>query len=296
MPAAPGAPDLQALFLPSKNGTGQRFALYHRPPGPRPVSTVLFIHALADEMNKSRRMVAMAARTLARAGHAVLQIDLFGCGDSSGDSGEATWSQWIDDVRDAADWLAARHDGAPLIVWGHRAGCLLAARLAADRPAMLLFWQPAVDGKAVLTQLLRLRLAAGLQPETAAPKVDSRALRAEWLAGQAVLIAGYEVSPALAAGLEASTLAAPATPTRSAWLEVGTREPSTLTPASEGALARWRAAGHAVHAEAVNGPAFWQTQEIEDAPALLAATLAAVDWLLVSKTPGGTPAIQEVAT
>ncbi|MBK8384562.1 MAG: hypothetical protein IPL11_02315 [Candidatus Accumulibacter sp.] len=41
--------------------------------------------------NKSWRIVPLQARALATAGYAVLQIDLMGCGDSSGDFGDATW-------------------------------------------------------------------------------------------------------------------------------------------------------------------------------------------------------------
>ena len=43
------------------------------------------VKAWAEEMNKARRMAALQARLLAENGYAVLQIDLHGCGDSSGD-------------------------------------------------------------------------------------------------------------------------------------------------------------------------------------------------------------------
>lgn len=52
----------------------------------------------------------------------MLQIDLRGCGDSSGDLGDATWPDWIDDVVRAAHWLRARYT-APLWHWGLRSGC-----------------------------------------------------------------------------------------------------------------------------------------------------------------------------
>jgi alpha/beta superfamily hydrolase len=43
---------------------------------------------LAEELNKSRHVAAAQARAFAAAGYSVLQIDLYGCGDSSGDFGE----------------------------------------------------------------------------------------------------------------------------------------------------------------------------------------------------------------
>jgi hypothetical protein len=60
------------------------------------------------------------------------------------------------------------------------------------------------------------------------------------------------------------------------WLEVSTRAPATLLPATQRAVDEWMAAGHQVFTEVVEGPAFWQTQEIETAPALVSASLGAV--------------------
>ncbi len=49
-------------------------------------------------MNKSRRMAALQARAFAAMGFGVLQIDLFGCGDSSGDFSDARWDIWKQDL------------------------------------------------------------------------------------------------------------------------------------------------------------------------------------------------------
>ncbi|MEP6965262.1 MAG: hydrolase 2, exosortase A system-associated, partial [Polaromonas sp.] len=119
-------------------------------------------------MNKSRRMAALQARALAGAGFDVLQIDLLGCGDSSGDFGDATWQSWVSDVVQACHWLQNRsdmHDAgstpAQLWLWGLRAGCLLAVEAARQlkRPCNFLFWQPPASGKTLLQQFLRLKVA-----------------------------------------------------------------------------------------------------------------------------------------
>ncbi len=263
-------------------------------------------------MNKSRRMVAMAARALAAAGFAVLQIDLLGCGDSSGDLCDASWAAWLDDTCQGADWLHTRYPG-PLWLWGERAGCLLAAaalpRVVAARAEAtakagtesaathLLFWQAQTQGKLVLQQFLRLKMASQIQqgqpeidaahdpatapraPGKAPGKGITEALQADLAQGRFVDVAGYRVGPALAQGLAAATLVQPAPAalgSRLLWLELSSRVPATLLPASVPALAKWQAAGYAVTSAVVAGPPFWQTVEIEDAPALVQATVALV--------------------
>jgi exosortase A-associated hydrolase 2 len=274
----PGA--LQAFFLPGPGPAGgHRMAVLRLPQG-QPRGAVLHVPAFAEELNKSRRMVALASRALSDAGYAVLQMDLHGCGDSSGEFADTSWDQWLADVTAAADWLRARHDGE-LWLWGLRAGCLLAAEAARHLPGpqRLLLWQPQTSGRQVLQQFLRLKMAGQMQQ--GASKGVTEALRRELDAGQVVDIAGYQLGPALARGLEAATLQPPpaggsGADNRLVWLEVTSREPLALLPAAAAPLAQWRDAGHAVQAHAVAGPPFWQTLEIEEAPALVDASVAAV--------------------
>jgi hypothetical protein len=76
--------------------------------------------------------------------------------------------------------------------------------------------------------------------------------------------------------MEAATLAPPPRASRVAWLEVTGVESPELLPASRATIEHWRAAAWQVDAASVAGPAFWQTTEIEDAPALLERTMQAV--------------------
>lgn len=239
---------------------------------------VLHVPAFAEELNKSRRMVALAARALSDAGYAVLQIDLHGCGDSSGELSDTSWEQWLADVGAAAAWLRERHAGE-FWFWGMRAGCLLAAQAAASGPGprRLLLWQPQPSGKQALQQFLRLKMAN--QMHQGATKGVTESLRRELESGGCVDVAGYRLGSALTRGLEAATLDAPASSTdedRLVWLEVSTREPAVLLPASAAPLAQWRATGQAVSAAAVPGPSFWQTIDIEEAPALIELTVSSV--------------------
>lgn len=262
----------EAFFLPVADG--QRFCLYH-PPAGRPRSALLYLHPFAEEMNKARRMAALAARQLAERGCAVLQVDLHGCGDSSGDFGDATWQGWLQDVCDARAWLGERCE-APLRLWGLRAGCLLAAEAAIrlDEPVGFLFWQPVVSGRQFLQQFLRLKLAGEMLGGEA--KGVTAALKRQLAGGQPVEIAGYTLSAGLTHGLEAAELRPPARASDVLWLEVSMRDEAALPPASEKCIGQWRSAGCRVTAEIAPGPAFWQTAEIEEAPALSQATLAAL--------------------
>ncbi len=291
---------VRSFFLPAE--PGQRLCLYHPPDGP-PRGQVLLMHAFAEELNKTRRMAALQARALAREGYAVLQIDLLGCGDSSGDFADATWEAWLRDLTLARAWLRAQMPPGgpvPLWLWGVRAGCLLAADLARAlaEPCHLLLWQPGfLSGRQQLQQFLRLRLAADLLAQTSASaKGAMQALQNEIAAGHSLDIAGYTLTPALANGLAHSTLepapAARASTAHLVWLEVAAvpRESDQVGPAATRALHAWQQAGWQVQARTVQGPAFWQTVEAEEAPALLAATQAALATVAApNATAGGMP-------
>ncbi len=269
-------PPFEAFYLsgPADSG-GQRFCIYHAAHGADLKGLVLYVQPFAEEMNKSRRMAAIQARALAAAGFGVLQMDLLGCGDSSGDFSDATWQHWVQDLLHAAQWLQNKGD-APLWFWGLRGGCLLAvaAAMQLKQPSQFVFWQATPSGKTHSQQFLRLKMASELQGGQA--KAVMEALRASLDAGQSVEVAGYGISAPLAKGLETAKLFMPEQSRRLIWLEVSNREDAALMPASETVLGEWATAGCEVHSEIVRGPAFWQTTEIEDAPRLIDATLAAM--------------------
>ena len=228
-------------------------------------------------MNRARRMAALQARTLANAGFDVLQIDLLGCGDSSGDFAEATWASWLVDVSLGYQWLRTQTT-APLTLWGLRAGCLLAASAAVDLPETpnLIFWQPVISGKQHWQRFVRLKIAAELS--SGQTKGVAEQIKQQLAAGHAVEIAGYKVSPALAERLQNAELIPPAGYSgRVAWLELSSRENATLPPLHQSRIEQWRDAKVTVDARMINGPAFWQNAEIEEAPELLAETLAVLE-------------------
>ena len=270
----------EPFFL--KMEDGQRFCLYH-PPAGRCRGAVLYVHPFAEEMNRTRRMAALGARALAASGHAVLQIDLAGCGDSSGDFGDARWALWKADLAAGARWLRGRFDG-PLRLWGLRLGALLAldyAREARHPVDGLLLWQPVLTGSNHLTQFLRLRLAGAMlaegEPSASAPG-STQALRKALHDGEVLEIAGYDLHPQLAAALDALApldAAAPACPVD--WIEAITGSNQGPAPGAARAAAAWQGKGIDLRLHPVACAPFWSTSEITENAAWVEATVLALE-------------------
>ena len=273
---------MEAFFLATGHETGERFCLFHAPPpGTRVLGGVVYIHPFAEELNRSRRMAALQARAFAAAGFAVLQMDLYGCGDSSGDFADASWEHWVGDVAMARDWLLHKTGHVPWL-WGLRTGCLLATevvRRGGDHPANLLFWQPVVSGRQHLNQFLRLKLAADLVQSTRGN--SSAPLAAQLAAGQTVEVAGYSLSQPLASGLELANLDGIPMGSHVACIELAATigadiKPATNTPALAKQVIRWQAAGCVCVTQCLDGAPFWQAVEVELSPTLIEASLAVV--------------------
>lgn len=252
----------EAFFLSGRSGA--LFCLAHHPEG-RPRGAVLLVQPFAEEANKARSALVAVARECAAAGYLALIGDVGGCGDSGGDFGDALWSDWIADLEDFAAWLVERSGGA-LVLIGLRLGALLASAalgrgLAADA---LLALAPLASGKLALTQFLRLGAAAELG-EDPGSRLDTRAWRARLAAGKSVEVAGYSLSPGLAAAIEAAAFSPPET-VRLGWVEIGSAQ--SLSPVAARLFEQRSALGCNDFSRVLAGPAFWQTQEISSVPAL----------------------------
>jgi len=240
---------------------GRRFCLYHTAAG-TVRGALVHVHAFGEEMNFSRRMVALQAQALANAGYAVLQVDLYGCGDSEGGFAEADWATWVADVVAASGWLKAR-TGLPVGLWGVRSGCLLVAEAVAQLaavPPYLLLWQPVLSGADYWRHLRRLKLMGEVLGESAADR------------GEAIEIAGYPISPALAAGMQAARIDLAPANGRLACVVVGNPAAGLGLPLTQ-AMARWRDGSWRIEACTIAGEAFWLQAEAADNAALVTMTL-----------------------
>lgn len=283
----PSTTTVLPFFLPASGG--QRYCLLHLPaPGQPTRGGIVYLHPFAEELNKSRRVAALQARAFAEAGYSVLQIDLHGCGDSSGDFADARWATWRNDVHLACAWLQQRVSGR-LTLWGLRLGALLALDIARHPPvplARLLLWQPELSGQRSMDRFLRVRLAAQMLTdsgrnigENSGRKQAPGPARAQLAQGHAIEVAGYTLAPALVhaiADIDAARLA-PAMPVY--WLEYNASAVTLAAPAARLA-GQWRRAGAELHIAAFGDGAFWSSTEIMECPQLLQATQQlCADWL-----------------
>jgi exosortase A-associated hydrolase 2 len=254
---------MEPFFLAA--GRGVRFCIFH-PPAGEPRATLLYLHPFAEEMNKSRRMAALQSRMLAAAGCAVLQVDLYGCGDSSGDFSEARWEIWKDDVALGLEWMRRRL-AMPVHLSGLRLGALLALDYATGTDediAGLVLVQPLVSGESFLTQFLRLRVASEMM-YAGTSKTGTQQLRGELARGRVVEVAGYGLAPELAQAIDRLKLE-PLAPRRLPvhWLEVVRDADADFPPAAREVMSAWGAGGVKIHARKVVGPAFWNTIQITE--------------------------------
>ena len=258
---------------------GRRFCVSTGPES-KPSGIVLYFPPFAEELNKTRRMAAMMAAGMASRGWLTLQVDLAGCGDSEGEFADATLDTWLEDLAAGWNWLIKQAPKARRLLWSLRAGSLLLdawLRRNEHQPDVLM-WQPVFDGNRHLHQFLRLEVARLMLAEGETRTVVKR-LREKLAGGTSIEVAGYMVSPGLAEWLSSQRFEAPAQyDGRFDVIDV-CRESQGQTPALASRLDGFPAAGVRVRSHSVGGPAFWQTQEIMDAPAVITQSLAILDEL-----------------
>ncbi len=267
---------LQPFFLPS--GKGKLFSVCFSPlKEAHHKRGILFFPPFAEEMNKSRRIVAEQARAFVALGYTVLVVDWLGTGDSSGDFGDADWQIWTSDVEHAIRWM--HNEGIEgIYFWGMRLGALLAldcARQHADALNGILLWQPVNKGAIFLTQFLRLRLAADLV--AAGEKITTKALRAQLKDGQSVEVAGYELSPELAADIDRLDLneLLSGYQGKLLWLELLAAEDRPVPAATSNIINTWHNEGRDISFHKVVCEPFWSLPELVIAPALIASSTSA---------------------
>lgn len=268
------ASGFEPLFL--EGSAGPVFAVYYpaRPVrAPRP--GVVYLPPFAEELNRSRRMAALQARALAQAGVAVLVVDPYGCGDSFGSFGDARWDIWCDDAARAARWMRARgHEDMSLI--GLRLGALLALEVSGQisgPAARAVLWQPVLRGDLMITQFLRLKLAAELAGRDGGG-ANTAELRRRLGAGEIVEIAGYPLGGALAAAIDKLSLEAlgRASPARIDWIEIVGSADQAMTPAQQQIATRWQSGGVRFATHRLVAEPFWTLQETTFAPEMITLT------------------------
>tara|TARA_R110002096_G_scaffold43479_18_gene117409 strand:- start:5511 stop:6326 length:816 start_codon:yes stop_codon:yes gene_type:complete len=254
---------IQPLFIES--GAERLFCIHREPVAHVPVrGSVLMLPAFAEEMNRTRSFVSRISFRLSEAGFHVLQPDLSGTGDSTGEFRNAEWSRWIEELRLASAWL---HDKAgPVHLVALRAGALFLSDLLdaePDRFARICLVEPFVTGADSVREFLQLRVARSIFEGTK----ESIAMLTEALAGGASMeVGGYDLSSGLYASLNDATIEDLGARLQHALVLGCGRSPETRRNAAMRALAEsWCAEGaDATYAFVATEP-FW-SQELPSLP------------------------------
>lgn len=238
--------------------------------------SVLIVPPFTEEMNKSRRMMSRLCRLLAERGFHAILPDYYGTGDSSGNFVDASWENWIEDLKLALD-QCKQEGNQRLNIVALRGGALLATafiqkfELELDK---LVFWHPVTSGDMWLTQFLRLRIAASMASGEE-KKETVKELKELLNNGVPVEVAGYEVPPGLAKSLMSSKLEAgfPTLVGQIVWLDLVPNQEKTMTVMNKKLIEKFSNEMNIVSDVAV-GPQFWSTTEIVEVDDLLQKTLS----------------------
>jgi exosortase A-associated hydrolase 2 len=261
---------LEPRFL--EGSAGRIFVVLRVPEGAD--RCVLFVPPFGEEMNKSRRQTTVTANALNEAGYASLVVDLFGTGDSHGSFADATWDIWKADVLNAIAW-AEDHGLTVDALVATRLGCALAAdslKTVGHDVARTVFWQPIVSGRQMMTQFLRLRVAASMMDDV---KESVDELKQRLAAGAILTVAGYQLSSALWREIEQVELASRMNRCLGCVkvLEIGRAGKAELTTAAQRLIDTARLQSIAISGRRLEGDPFWATTEIVINPELVQATV-----------------------
>lgn len=156
---------------------------------------LLIIPPLFEEMNRSRRLMALAGAALGERGIETVLPDLPGTGDHAPGGPDAMdWARWRGAVHALAQAMA------PHATLALRGGALL-DDAAGEQPRYRL---APVAGAALLRDLLRARAASDAEAGGGGAGTTVAGLDAQLAAGAAVEAAGYRLSPDLAEALRAA--------------------------------------------------------------------------------------------
>ncbi len=150
---------IEALFFgPSSE---QVFAIYHPPVGGSGQVLTVICPPLFNEYMRTQLALRELAISLSERGQHVLRLDYRGTGDSFGDLGEVTISDWIEDIALAVCEGRDLSGSRVVRLLAVRAGALLACRSvgASSDVQRLVLWDPVRDGAGYLQVLRRIQVA-----------------------------------------------------------------------------------------------------------------------------------------
>lgn len=193
--------EVHAFF--DANGRRLYAVLHHVEDRARTSLGVVLVHPFMEERKDAHPFMKSFAKRLAAAGHPCLRVDLYGCGDSAGESSDGTVPLWLDDIAAAANHLRREAEVRDVVLLGVRYGAALAAGAAARAEAKgLCLIAPVLRGREYVLDVLRAYIAsemvlnkkAGVSREVLLERLDR---------GESVNLFGYDFTPAQRDGIVA---------------------------------------------------------------------------------------------
>lgn len=131
-------------------------------------SAVVVLPPVLEELNLSRAVIAKSCHRLAQQGMACFLLDYAGTGDSEGELEQVTPVDWINNVLHFLDWLA-QQGIKHVSLCAYRYSALMISHhwesinAGATHINSLVLLKPVLSGKALISQLQRLKKVAELK-------------------------------------------------------------------------------------------------------------------------------------
>ena len=239
---------------------------------------VIFVPPFAEEMNRSKRMYVLCARLLADSGINAICFDYSGTGDSSGEWGEFSYSDWVSDLNDVYQYYSKVGKNISFIALRFGALVLADAVTSSDLKAdRCVLWDPIETGEMLTRQLIRMKIAAAMADTS--KKLTTQEIKDSIKNNGYLESGGYHLSESLLDAINSKNITRSMNSllarTHIDWMTLGKYKdvdtkwlPNSFT-ASELAESD---AQNKLTMHPVNDVKFWMQQEVTISPALLRAT------------------------
>ncbi len=239
---------------------------------------VIFVPPFAEEMNRSKRMYVLCARLLADSGIHAICFDYSGTGDSSGEWGEFSYSDWVGDLNDVYQYYSKA--GKSISFVALRFGALVLTDAIADydlNAARCVFWDPIENGEMLTRQLIRMKIAAAMADTS--KKLTTQEIKDSIKNNGHLESGGYHISESLLDSINSkkitNSMASLLARTHIDWMTLGRykdAENKWLANSFTASELDVSDLQDKLTMHPVNDVKFWMQQEVTISPALLRAT------------------------
>ena len=243
---------------------------------------VILIPPFAEEMNRSKRMYVLCARLLANHGFDAICFDYSGTGDSQGNWGDYSYSDWLTNLQDVYKYVYK--DIPNISVIALRFGALLAVDSIAKGDIEInqcVLWDPVDNGEALTRQLIRTKIATAMASQS--KKITTQQVRDEIDQLGYLEVGGYHVPASLIDEIDGKKINQSIEPVLSRthlhWMNLGkfnsddagkTKQPDL--PLSLNQIHLTDILLEKLFLYSVNDVKFWMQQEVTISPQLLKET------------------------